>query len=211
MVKEIQIYIEGDTSKKGKNSAISLTKGFHYFFNDLQEKAKKKNILIRPILCGSTDLTFRIFQGANRNSNNAFLCFLVDSDKPLEDKDTPKIFLQREKKWNLKNINENQCHLMVQIMESWFLADVETLKTFYSQKFNSSAIPKTKDVEKIHKTNVESSLDKATKKTQKGIYCENKLRHSAELLIKIDVIKIRQRAKHCERLFQTIEEIIDGQ
>jgi hypothetical protein len=208
MVKEIKIYIEGDSAKRGKNSAISLTKGFHYFFNDLIEKAREKNIKINLILGGSTDLTFRIFQNDNGKSKDAFYCFLVDSDKPLEDDDTPKTFLLKEKKWDLKNIDDEQCQLMVQIMESWFLADVETLQSYYGQKFNSNAIPKINDVEKIAKLDVENSLNKATKDTQKGVY--HKIKHGAELLSRIDVIKIRQKAKHCQRVFQTIEEKIDG-
>lgn len=209
MVKTIEIYIEGGSKGQDRFSSQKLRIGFANFFEELNEKARSKNISFRPIICGSTDQTFKIFRGANRKAENSFLCFLVDSDKPLEDDDTPKIFLQREKKWDLRDISEEQCQLMVQIMESWFLADVETLQSYYGQKFNSKAIPNTNDVEKIAKLDVENSLAKATKATQKGVY--NKIKHGAELLSRIDVIKIRQKAKHCQRVFQTIEEKISGE
>lgn len=211
MVEGIRIYIEGD--KKSKTSNISLREGFSTFFNDLREKARENRLKFDVILCGNSAETFKDFLLGVKSHPNSFVAFLIDSDAEVGGEDSPKSFLQQQlksKNWELKNVDDNQCHLMVQIMESWFLGDVETLKNFYGQKFNSNAIPKTKDVEKIQKDNVESSLNSATRETQKGIYSENKLKHSAELLSKINVEIIRQRAKHCERIFQTIEEIIDG-
>ena len=94
-------------------------------------------------------------------------------------------------------------------MESWFLADVETLKNYYGKEFNSKAIPKNNNIEKISKDDVENSLNRATKDTKKGVY--HKIKHGAELLTKIDVIKIKQKAKHCQRIFQTIEKQIEGE
>ncbi|MBX7169612.1 MAG: DUF4276 family protein [Pyrinomonadaceae bacterium] len=212
MVEGIRIYIEGD--KKSKNSNISLREGFSTFFNDLREQARERGIRFDVILGGSSAETFKDFLLGVKSHPNSFVAFLIDTDDEVSEEDTPKSFLQKHQKsknWNWKNVEDKQCQLMVQIMESWFLADVETLKSFYGQKFNFNAVPKTKDVEKVPKTNVENSLDSATKDTQKGIYSENKLKHGAELLTKIDAIKIRQRAKHCARIFQTIEKIIDGQ
>lgn len=211
MVEGIRIYIEGD--RKSKTSNISLREGFSTFFKDLREKARENKIKFDVILGGNSAETFKDFLLGVKSHPNSFVAFLIDSDEEVSEEDSPKSFLQKQtksKNWNLKNVDDNQCHLMVQIMESWFLADVEALKSFYGQKFNSKSVSKNKDIEKIPKSSVEISLDTATKETQKGIYCENKLKHSAELLSKIDVIKIRQRAKHCDRLFQTIEEIIDS-
>lgn len=195
---EIKLYVEGGGRGTNKNATIKLQQGFDSLLKELKELARAKKISFKVIPSGSTDETYEEFIFSIKHSSQSFNLLLVDSDKPLEDKDTPKIFLQREKKWDLKKVEENQCHLMVQIMESWFLADSETLKSFYGQKFNSNAIPKTKDIEKILKDSVESSLDSATKNTQKGIYSENKLKHSSELLAKLSVEIIKVRAKHCQ-------------
>jgi Domain of unknown function (DUF4276) len=204
MIKEIQIFIEGGSKGQNRASSQKLRLGFLQFFDELNQTARSKNIKFKAIICGSIDETFRIFRYENTKANNAFLCFLVDSDKPLEDNDTPKNFLEREKKWDLKNIADNQCHLMVQIMESWFLADVETLKSFYGQNFKHNAIPKQPNVEKIAKLDVENSLDKATNETSKGKY--HKIQHGAELLGKIETDKVKEKSAHCNRLFETISK-----
>ncbi len=204
MIKEIQIFIEGGSKGQNRASSQKLRLGFLQFFDELNQIARSKSIKFKPIICGSTDETFRIFRYENTKANNAFLCFLVDSDKPLENDDTPKVFLQREKNWNFDNVADEQCHLMVQLMESWFLADVEALKTFYGQNFKHNAIPKQPNIEKIAKIDVENSLDKATNKTSKGQY--HKIKHGADLLSKIETAKVRAKSAHCNRLFETISK-----
>ncbi len=204
MVKEIRIFIEGGSKGQDRFSSQKLRIGFASFLSELVAEAREKKIRFNINICGSTDQTFRIFQSANKKTNNSFLCFLVDSDKPLEDDDTPKSFLQREKTLNFENVKDEQCHLMVQIMESWFLADVETLKTFYGQKFKPNTIRKQTNIEKIAKLDVEKSLDKATNETSKGKY--HKIKHGAELLGKIETAKVREKSEHCNRLFETMVE-----
>ncbi len=202
MVKEIHIFIEGGSKGQDRFSSQKLRIGFASFLSELVAEAREKKIRFNINICGSTDQTFRIFQSANEKANNSFLCFLVDSDKPLEDDDTPKSFLQREKTLNFENVKDEQCHLMVQIMESWFLADIETLKNFYGQHFKHNAMPKQNNVEKIAKLEVENFLDKATNETSKGKY--HKIRHGADLLGKIKTSEVREKAEHCRRLFETI-------
>jgi Domain of unknown function (DUF4276) len=207
MVEGIRIYIEGD--KKSKNSNISLREGFSSFFSELKEKAKEKRIKFDVILCGNTSETYKDFLLGVKYHQNSFVAFLIDSDDEIGKAETPKSFLQRQEKsknWDFENVEDNQCHLMVQIMESWFLADIETLKSFYGQNFKHNAIPKQPNIEKIGKLDVEKSLDKATNETSKGAY--HKTKHGSELLTKIETAKVKEKAKHCNRLFETIIENI---
>ncbi len=91
---------------------------------------------------------------------------------------------------------------MVQVMESWFFADKETLAEFYGQNFNLNALKKNTNVEKIAKADVENRLSNATKNTQKGEY--HKTRHGAKILELINPLKVREAAPHCERLFAVL-------
>lgn len=208
MVKEIRIYIEGDTSQKGKNTDITLRQGFNYFFRELIDEAKNKSITLRPITYGSKFETFKKFLDGKREYQNSFVLFLLDSDAPLEENETPKSFLQKQNlTWHLQEAEENQCHLMVQVMESWFFADKDKLAEFYGQNFNRNALSNNTHVEKIPKANIESGLANATKNTQKGEY--HKTRHGAKLLELINPNKVRESAPHCERLFVTIREVIE--
>jgi hypothetical protein len=91
-------------------------------------------------------------------------------------------------------------------MESWFLADVDALKSFYGKEFKESAIPKNKNVEAIEKERVEKSLKTATVKTQKGEY--HKIEHGTKILELINTKKVRDAALHCQKLFEAILEEI---
>jgi hypothetical protein len=93
---------------------------------------------------------------------------------------------------------------MVQIMESWFLADVETLKNYYGEGFK--AIPRSEDVETVPKRNVYRLLDQATRETKKGKYSESKLDHSAALLSRLDVNLVKSASKNCRRIFETVRK-----
>ena len=92
-------------------------------------------------------------------------------------------------------------------MESWFLADIDALKSFYGKEFKENAIPKIKNVEAIAKDKVEKSLATATAKTQKAEY--HKIEHGAKILELVNPQKVRQAAPHCERLFETIANEIE--
>lgn len=200
---EIRIYIEGDTQRKGKNSNISLRQGFHTFLSELIEDARDKGIKFQIVMSGSKSETFKYFLIGNKNHKDSFVSFLIDSDAPVGEKETAKSFLQKQNPgWDFQNVGEDQCHLMVQISESWFLADVEALRSFYGKKFQEKKIPKTDDVEKIDKTKVENSIKDATKKTEKGEY--HKTRHGPALFQKISPEKARNSASFCRRLFDVV-------
>lgn len=208
MVKEIRIYIEGDTKQKGKNTDITLRQGFNYFFRALIDEAKHKNITLRPITYGSKYETFKKFLNGAEEYPDSFVLFLLDSDAPVAENETPKSFLQKQNPlWHLQSVAENQCHLMVQMMESWFFADKDKLAKFYGQNFNRNALAKNKNVEKIPKLNVESGLANATKNTQKGEY--HKTRHGAKILELINPQNVRDAAPHCNELFKAITKEIE--
>lgn len=210
MPREIRIYIEGDTSQKGKNTDITLRQGFNHFFRELIDEAKSRNITLRPITYGSKFETFKKFLDGVEAYQDSFVLFLLDSDAPLEDGETPKAFLQKQNpKWDLHKAEENQCHLMVQMMESWFFADKDALAEFYGQKFNRNALSKNTNVEKIKKATIESGLENATKNTQKGIY--HKTRHGAKILELINPQKVHKSAPNCKRLFDGIFEQLKKQ
>jgi hypothetical protein len=205
MVKEIRIYIEGDTSQKNRNTDITLRQSFNSFFRELIDEARSRNIRLRPITYGSKFETFKKFLDGKREYQDSFVLFLLDADAPIDENETPKSFLEKQNPtWHLQGAEENECHLMVQVMESWFLADKEKLAEFYGQKFNQNALAKNTNVEKIAKSDVENGLENATKNTQKGIY--HKTRHGAKILEIINPNKVRESAPHCERLFRTILE-----
>ncbi|RJP34559.1 MAG: DUF4276 family protein [Candidatus Omnitrophota bacterium] len=130
---------------------------------------------------------------------------LVDAESPV--KDPPHLHLRMQDHWATP-LQANRYHLMVQTMEAWLIADIESLKTYYGQGFHESAIPKNPNVEQIDKKQIETALIQASQHTQKGRY--NKIWHGAALLKMINPIVVRSKAEHCSRLFSTIHIEIDS-
>lgn len=198
MVRKINIYIEGDTKQKGIKNSITLRQGFKEFFRDI-DKGNALNVK----LCGGREDAIKIFLNDITFYPKSFLVLLVDAETSVRKGETPKIFLQKiSDKFDFSEIDEDQCHLMVQAMESWFLADKESLAKYYGQNFKVKSLPQNPDVEKIRKKDIFNGLKNATKDTSKGEY--KKGSDSGEILRRIDSQKVRDSAPHCERLFQVI-------
>ncbi|MBD2499621.1 DUF4276 family protein [Anabaena azotica] len=201
MVKEVRIYVEGGGD--GKNQKGLLKQGFNQFLKSLEELAKSKKIKWDVIMCGSRNNAFRAFKDALKSHPEAFNVLLVDAEGPVN-VDSPWQHLKLRDNWDKPSgVDDSQCHLMVQAMEAWFIADVETLKKFYEQGFKENAISKNSNVEAVEKDRLEPSLKAATAKTTKGEY--QKIQHAYKLLKLLDVSRVRQASPYCDRLFTTLE------
>ena len=88
------------------------------------------------------------------------------------------------------NAGNEHCHLMVQCMETWFIADRDTLSSFFGQGFNLNALPHSANpVEDVEKGDVYAALAAATKNCRtKDPY--GKGEHSFKLLSLVDPLKV---------------------
>lgn len=175
MVKEIRIYIEGGGD--GKNTKAQIRQGFSQFFRELVQLARSKNIKWEIIICGSRNNAFRDFKNALKFHEDAFNILLVDAEAPVNNSLWEHLKIRDN--WTPPDIDDIHCHLMVQTMEAWMIADVETLKKFYGNGFKENTIPNTSNVENIDKSILASSLKEATRNTSKGEYKKNKARFKA--------------------------------
>ncbi len=205
-MKEIKLYVEGGGKGSQKVATIKIQQGFDAFFKELKEKARENKVSFKVIPSSNTQSTYNEFMLSVESSPQSFNVLLVDSDETVNEE--PRAFLQKKfKKWKLQNIKDEQCHLMIQIMESWFYADKDKLAEFYGKDFNLKALAKNVNIEEIIKAAVESGLANATKNTQKGKY--HKIQHGAKILEIINPNKVRESAPNCERLFRMIREKLD--
>ena len=207
MVNEVRIYIEG--GGEGKNTKALVRQGFSSFFKELVQVAQSKKIKWNITLCGSRNNAFRDFKNALEDRPNAFIILLVDSEAPVKLKQRPWEHLKSRDNWDSPaGVDETHCYLMVQAMEAWFMADIDTLKIFYGQGFKENAIPKNTNVEMIEKDLLERSLKAARRDTKsKGEY--KKIQHASKLLEMLDVDKVRQASSECDRIFTTLTELME--
>jgi Domain of unknown function (DUF4276)/AAA domain, putative AbiEii toxin, Type IV TA system len=156
------------------------------------------------VVCGKRNDAYRDFKNALRSHPNAINLLLVDSEDFVTVSSAKQHLINRDQ-WDLSGIDENDIHLMVQVMESWLIAYIDTLAKHYGQEFNRNAIPRNNNVEEIPRANIESALNRATQRTQKGRY--QKIYHAAKILEIIDVSIVRKKAPYCDRLFRIITNI----
>ncbi len=207
-MKDVRLYIEGDTKQKGSGNSITLRQGFNEFFGKWAQE-EKINIKLQPILCGDRGKAVKIFLNDDELYSKGFAVLLIDSEREKNIGDDAKVFLQTDfPNYDFKKIKDSQCHFMVQAMESWFLADKEKLAGCYDNKFHEKSLPQHKEVEKVPKTDAIEKLKTATKETRNGKGEYGKGIDSGKILGEIRPQKVRAAAPHCERLFKTIKEEI---
>lgn len=203
MVKEVRIYVEGGGDQRSGKAAVR--EGFSKFLSPLKEMARERHVSWNVIACGSRNDAFNAFGIALGQHGDAFNALLVDSEGPVSQ--SPWAHLQACDNWTIMDVSDNHCHMMVQAMEAWVVADPDALAHFYGHGFNSNPIPRQEDVEMISKPDLASALRLATQNTQKGEY--HKIRHGPKILASVDVARVRNRARHCERMFTILESKLD--
>jgi hypothetical protein len=174
-------------------------------FGELFEKVVREGHRPKVVACGDRRRTFEDFRADLEGSEEGFRILLVDSEGPVRGDVTPWTYLRARDGWiKPANVGDDQAHLMVQCMESWFLADHEALSEYYEQGYVASSLPARTNVEEILKRDTERALEHASRHTQKGPY--HKTRHGFNLLALIDPVKLRRASVHAQRLFEVLEE-----
>ncbi|SEO46388.1 MULTISPECIES: DUF4276 family protein [Pseudomonas] len=206
----MRLYVEGGGESAALNTACR--EGFSKFL----QKAKRAGRMPRIIACGSRRNAYESFCIAIRNGQAAML--LVDSEEGVLAVAQPgsKQQSQAWRPWlHLKNrqgdgwampqgSKDMQCHLMVQCMEAWLLADPQALEDFFGQGFRRTALPAIDGrLEEIDKDRLYQALAKATAK------CKTKSRygkgeHSFKLLGLIDPSKVTAASPWAKRFIDAL-------
>ncbi|MFT4102278.1 MAG: DUF4276 family protein [Burkholderiaceae bacterium] len=204
----VKLYVEGG----GETAALraACREGFKTFIS-------RAGIERRPriVACGSRQDAYDSFCTAIQNGEDAFL--LVDSEtvvaawhqKGQPDAWQPWAHLKTAQGngWDKPTHSaDTDCHLMVQVMESWLLADREALKAFFGQGFKDNALPAASNaIEGIAKPQVYNALAQATSNCKtKSTY--GKGEHSFKVLTQIDPAKVVQASPWAKRFVDELRK-----
>lgn len=192
----IKLYVEGGGDSKALRAACR--EGFGTFI----EKAGLSGRMPRIVACGSREKAYDKFKIAHASQDGTSL-LLVDAERPV-DQTGPWEHLQgAPDEWpRPAGATDEQCHLMVQIMESWFLADRGALEEFYGQGYRENALSQNPQIERVAKYDVLNGLDRAARDTSKREY--NKGSHSFEILAKLDPEKVQNASPHAKRFIEAL-------
>ena len=152
---------------------------------------------------GSRDDTFKRFKSAARGRPADTLpLLLVDSEGPVQAGHSPWQHLRARDRWNKPDeTGEDQAFLMVQFMETWFLADTDGLRRYFGSELNEQAIKQWPELEAVDKDTVLKALAQATAACRKG-YAKGRV--SFELLAHIDPARVRAACPHANALLERL-------
>lgn len=196
--------MEGGGDNRDRKTA--LRQGMDALLAPLKDAAERKDLRWKLVCCGSRNAALRAFRNAAASGRDAFVALLVDAEGPVSE--SPSRHLASRDGWDVAFADEASIHLMVQVMETWIVADVDSLAAYYGQQFRRNALPSARNLEDVPKAELERALRFATERTTKGRY--HKIRHARHLLRRIDLDAVRQRCKHCDRLFTTVSAQIEA-
>lgn len=194
---EIRIYVEGKVSPE-------MREAFDTFLQGPKDRARQKSIQWQIIACGGRDRAYDSFRLALQDHSTAFNVLLVDAEAEVEVYGQTWQHLKKRDNWNNPGTDDNHCHLMVPMMEAWFLADPEKLAEYFEKPFKSVTVHP--DVEKVPKKLVEDAMTKVSSRPGKPLY--HKIKDGTKLLKSIRPKWVQAKAPHCRRLFETLDAII---
>ena len=189
----VRIFIEGGGS--GKVSDRVFKEAWTAFF----AAAGLTGRMPRIVRGEGRSTTFRKFSTARRRANELLL-LLVDSEGPVAADHNAWQHLRARPQDNWEQPLEagsNSAYLMVQIMETWLLADRDTLRRFFGPSLNENHLGQWPNLEEVHKDTVLKALERATSNCQKP-YSKGKV--SFELLGQIDPEQVAAACPHAREL-----------
>jgi hypothetical protein len=196
----VTIFVEGGQG----SSKNACRQAFRIFFEKVIARRS-----FRVIASGDRGSAFKDFSLALRQNPQDFNILLVDSEDAVEGTPWRHLAARQGDGWvRPATANDDQAHLMVRVMESWFLADRQVLAAYYGHGFNASSLPGQPNIELISKKDVFQALRLASKNTKtKGEY--HKTRHGFDLLEMITPHLVRAASAHAERFFTVLEREAD--
>ena len=196
----VQIYVEGG----GDHAPLRrrCREGFREFFRN----AGLAEAMPKVVACGSRRNAYGKFCTAVGNASEGdFVVLLVDSEGPV-DGVPPWQHLRNRERWTQPpEASDDSAHLMVQVMESWFLADRAALKRYFGHGFRETALPEHAAVEEVAKADVLNGLKDASRSCRtKSRY--DKGQHSFDILSQLDADKVMERSPGAKRLVTAVRQ-----
>ena len=130
---------------------------------------------------------------------------LVDSEDSVRPDHSVWQHLQARDGWaRPTDAGDDDAFLMVQVMETWFLADRDALRNCFGAQFAENAFRQWPELEAVPKQTVLDALQRATARCQKR-YAKGKV--SFELLAQVDPTRVEAACPHARALLDRLRSL----
>ncbi len=195
---KVKLYVEGGGDRS--SDRIKCREGFR----KLLERAGFDRRMPATHACGGRNAAYDNFRTALRMERmGEYPVLLVDSEAPVSQPAWQH--LRSRDGWERPaEAEDDQAQLVVQCMETWCVADRNTLREFFGDCLRENALPALNDLETRSKETVQKALADATHDCgQDRGYRKGK--RSFELLAELDPAELKKHLPHFVRLCKMLE------
>lgn len=172
------IYIEGGGDSKGLH--VRCRQGFR----QLLERCGFSGRMPRLVACGGRSAAYGDFKTAHESNKAEYVAMLIDSEKPVSNPEETWDHLRNCDRWERPDgADDEQVLFMTTCMETWIVADRDTLRQHYGSSLQESALPSLISLEQGNRQDIQEGLKRATRN------CSNayqKGKRSFEILGKLE-------------------------
>ena len=196
----VRLYIEGGGDNR--RLGAQFREGWTKFF----EAAGLAGRMPKVVRGGSRTQTFdRFVRDAGEQRTDVVPLLLVDSEHPVEAGHSVWQHLRASDGWNKPaGAGEDVAFLMVQVMETWFLADRDALRDYFGSRFRDNTLGQWAALEDVPKDSVLNALRNATARCPRR-YAKGRV--SFELLAQIDPARVEAACPHAAALLKRLQEL----
>lgn len=195
---KVKVYAEG--GGEGELLDVLFRRGWSEFF----KAAGLEGRMPRVVRGKGRDRTFDLFLTAvNNGGPNDLPLLLVDGEAPVKPGQTIWQHLKALDNWDKPNgASDDQAFLMVEVMETWLIADREMLERYFGANFRANQIPAWSSLEAVPKKTILETLDRSTAGCRRKRYAKGKI--SFELLGGTDPNKVENACPHAKLLLDRL-------
>lgn len=198
---KVKIYAEG--GGEGQLYDTLFRQGWSEFFR----VARLEGRMPRVVRGKGRLRTFDLFQTAiTSRKPDELPLLLVDSEGAVQIGHTVWQHLKARDEWEKPpGATDEQAYLMVQVMETWFLADREMLRYYFGKDLRENHLRQWPALEDVPKATVFDVLEKATAGCDKKQYRKGKI--SYEMLARLNPTQVENCCPHAKNLLDRLREI----
>ena len=173
-----RIYIEGGGDSK--QLKVQCRQGFRL----LLERCGFSGRMPRLVACGGRSVAYSDFKTAHESNKAEYVTMLIDSEEPVSNPEETWDHLRNCDRWERPDgADDEQVLFMTTCMETWIVADRDTLRQHYGSSLQESALPSLISLEQGNRQDIQEGLKRATRN------CSNayqKGKRSFEILGKLE-------------------------
>jgi hypothetical protein len=194
-----KLYVEGAGPRRAQQS--QARRAFANFFASAGVQNRPR---VEP--CGGRQAAFDSFCIAVQTGDPAALpLLLVDAEGSVAEDDSVWQHLKARDGWDAPaGVQRDQAFLMVQVMESWFLADPAALHRRFGPRFSEAPFRAWRALEAVPKQTVYEVLERATADC-KQTYRKGDV--SFELLGDLDPARVEAACPHARELLERLRNL----